>query len=210
MLEIDDNTTKNEIIERTILCCVGNFNYWEEDNKISWPKEISGITWFEFVMGRRSIQSLNLWQKRLDLYNSAKDWISKTNFELNNPSWWNEMNIVFGNDPLKKRETLAYIILTDLGFECHCPNVGCIDYNIIVALRRHGIITGYDKNYFEINEETQLRYECLLVCYEILKRVPQLTVSTLDILLYDEGRRIRHNEYEWERYFPYRFGCYYF
>lgn len=220
LLEItssDVHQTDKEIIERAILSCCGNFNYWEVDGKIEWPENLNGQSWFDVIMDRRDINTMNLPKLRSDILGTTRVFLQQNFYSIHSiysirsPYWWADLSKAFGNDPLRKRETLLYIILSDLGFkDIYCPNVGCIDYNLIVALRYHGIIEGYAGNTFNISEETNLRTECLVVCQEILKRYPELNVSKLDNVLYTEGRCIRHTEPDWESHFCYRFGCYFY
>lgn len=201
-----------EIICRATQCCIGNFNYWEEAGKITWPKNINGQLWFDVVMGRRDINTLNLVDLRKKFLIKCREFLKDFNLnDIYTTSWWTKLTDVFGKDPLKKRETLLYIILTDLGFkDLYCPNKGCIDYNIIVALRFFGIIEGYEGNIFDLATETKLRNECLVVCDELIARQKWLNVSILDNILYSEGKRIRKTYDNWEDYFCYRLNCYYY
>jgi len=213
-LEITENDSATDIIIRATISCSCNFNYWEEDGKISWPAGVNGIALMDALAGRRSMQTLNLYHTRAGMYNRIVDWLEKRPIDINSKKWWAELSIEFGHDPLRKRETLLFIILSDLGlFDKQsnvCPNVGCIDYNVITALRFHGVIEGYEGNIFDEETETQLRTECLSICQFILQLNKSIDISGLDYILYNEGRRIRYNEPEWEKFFCYRYGCYFY
>lgn len=214
LLEIKPRTPKKKIVERAIKAAVGNFNYWEQEGQIKWPAGLNGASWFDVVMGRRNIKTLNLVHRRRVLLARAET------FTMNHPLhedamlskwWWHELTAAYGYDPLRKRETLLWIVLNDLGFKnLPVPNMGCIDYNVITAFRHLGIVIGFEGNMFSEDSETQLRTECLTAIMYILQWRSDLTVSTLDDCLYNLGKKIRHEEPDWEKCFCYRFGCYYY
>lgn len=225
LLKIDDNTKPSEIIRRAILSCAGNFNYWEENGQIAWPNNMSGTTWFEVIVGERDIKTMNIYPTRMKILARANKFINQSGTDIKclyDNNWWNKLHDAFGLDPLKKRETLLYIILTELGIndvdtsKIPCQNMACIDYNIIIALRYAKAVTGFTGNIFDLKTETKLRYDCLQACEEIFNiskcnNTHQLiSIGKLDNFLYSTGRYIRHNIKNWEDFMCYRFGCYFY
>jgi len=204
--------SEKEKIERSIKMACGQFNYWEENGKITWPN-LSSEDWTDVVLGKRDIETMNLVQTRKQILKNTEDFISISNLTENikDYNWWEALSYVFGGDPLRKRETLLWIMLTGLGFPIPFKiREGCIDYNVIVSLRYHGIVTGYIGNQFNILQETQLRYDCLHVIEKMLEMRKDLGINDLDAHLYLQGRNIRKTVDNWEDYFCYRFGCYFY
>lgn len=209
-----NETLANYTIQQAILGSIGNFNFWEEDGKITWPG-LTSDDWFKVVQLEKSIEQMNMAVKRKELWNNAIEFMTDLNLIeiIYDPIWWAALSAVFGGDPLKKRETLLWVILSDIGFSgIPLPNTGCIDYNVILSLRYFGAITGYEGNIFNLIDETKLRFECLEIVKQILIERPDLTVSTLDSFLYDAGKYIRNAipREEWDPYFCYRFGCFFY
>lgn len=201
-------------IQQAVLSSIGNFNFWEKDGKIAWPG-LSSNDWMKVIRFEKPIEEMNLVEKRKELWDKAVHFMSDSELtnDIHDNIWWEALAIVFGGDPLAKRETLLWITLSDLGFtQMHLPNAGCIDYNIILALRYLEIITGYEGNIFDKTEETKLRFECLHVVEQILKERQDLNVSDLDSFLYKMGRYIRYEfpREIWDPYFCYRIGCFYY
>lgn len=201
------------VIKQSILATIGSFNFWEMDNTITWP-DLGTEDWFKVVKNEKPIEEMNLVGIRKYLYNLALDFteISDLPKDIYSEIWWTTLSAVYGGDPLRKRETLLWIILNDLGFVgMPLPNKGCIDYNTILMLRFFGAVE-CKGNVFNILSETKLRYECLSVVEQILNARIDLTPSQLDNFLYSAGRQIRHEmprEY-WDPYFCYRLGCYFY
>ena len=211
-LGLDGGSSCGLIYKRVFESCSGNFNYWQVDDKIVWPDTSSSGEWFAVIRGEKPIEDMNLPDLRKHLLQETSEFLhSSSNVEIEDKLWWAALSHVYGGDPLRKRETLAWIILTDLGFK-NIPIVqrGCIDYNLIVALRFNGCVYGYKGNKFNLYDETKLRTDCLLAVEEILNLRSDLTVSSLDKILYFLGRKIRHTTSDWEQYFCYRIGCYFY
>jgi len=200
-------------LQQAILGTIGNFNFWEEEGVIKWSG-VDSSDWFKVVRIEKSIWDMNLPKIRKIFWDSAIENMQKFPIhKIYDESWWNRLTELYGHDPLKKRETLLWIILTDLGFQnLPIQNKGCIDYNIILAFRYLGIVIGYKGNIFNLREETELRFECLHVIESILKARPDLSISDLDSLLYRFGRYIRCVEppEHWDQFFCYRHGCYFY
>lgn len=213
-LKLDEGTPFPEVMWRAVRATIGNFNFWEGDNEdVTWPENIGGAEWFKVATGERSLEGFNLKELRQKYLERGGAFIRKyalwSKF-LTDPSWWTKLTEVYGNDPLRKRETLLAIVLHDLGYDVLWPMQGCIDYNVIVTLRSNGIVTGWLGNQFTLEEETFLRMECLLAIMTILKERPDLNPSIVDEILYSEGKRIRRMDRDWERFMCYRPGCYFY
>jgi len=201
-----------ERIERATKMACGQFNYWEgKHGDIIWPG-VSSEDWTAVVLGEKDIEEMNLVQTRKRILEATEQYL-KDNLAspqvINRDWWWRGLTFAFGGDPLRKRETLLWMMLRGMGFDPPIVQCGCIDYNVIVALRKHGIIEGFKGNMFDLLSETQLRYECLQAIGRLLDS-NSLTISGLDALLYGEGRSIRKTEPDWEDYFCYRPGCYFY
>jgi len=212
LLGIKKRTKTKTVIKKAILGSIGNFNYWEDNGEVKWPDNVHSYNWFEVVRGEKDINSMNLPGLRKHFVSIANSFIRKTNIEtgIKKAEWWNLLSISYGGDPLKKREVLLWIMLSDMNIKTTLPpNLGCIDYNTIVALRYLKIVNGYEGNSFDYIEETKLRTECLKVVEEIIQKT-RLGVSEVDAWLYYTGREIRHNYKDWEKYFCYRLGCYFY
>jgi hypothetical protein len=210
------------VLRQAACGAVGQFNFWEgEFGQITWASNSSD--WFAFIRGEKSILSMNYPGKRAELKDNVTGFLDTTP-ELTidviaDPLFWSIMTHLFGGDPLRKRETLLWIMLDDLRVmfpevpeAAEAPNRGCIDYNIILYLRYMKAITDYEGNRFDLYTETQLRTECLHAVEMILEKRPDLTVSSLDSWLWEAGRKIRHElpQKQWEPYFCYRIGCYFY
>ena len=199
-----------------IRATIGNFNFWEgPEGRITWPEGLGGSAWFEVATGKRSVKEFNLSPLREAFLIVGEAFWKNTPLSIHetpiqNPSWWTRLTECYGNDPLRKRETLLYIILYDLGWDAVPPMQGCIDYNVIIALRHKGIITGFDGNEFNETEETLLRMECLVAIMNILNIRQDLTISMMDQELYLGGKWIRKHDPNWEKHMCYRPGCYYY
>jgi hypothetical protein len=212
LLDINPMSDDDFILKRAILGAAGQFNYWEEDGKIVWPA-ISSDDWFKVVTGKKPITEMNLCLKRTEIYVTVSDFLKNNQICVMDPVWWDSLSFVFGGDPLRKRETLLWIMLTDLGYEnLPAQKKGCIDYNIMLFLRFSGVIKEYGGNIFNLYEETKLRTECLEVIERILDKRKDLTIQKLDSFLYFSGKEVRHimDMHFWEPYFCYRLGCFFY
>lgn len=206
------------MIERAILGSSCQFNFWQVGRKVQWGR-FSSVDWWAVVRGEKDIKSMNLAQKRKKLYDAAAAYIKKSKKTgtlehcITEKVWWYNLAVVFGGDPVHKRETLLWMMLTEMGFSCAAaPADGIIDYNVILFLRMKGIVTGYEGNRFNLHEETMLRKDCLRVAEIILSKRPDITIPMLDVELYGRGREIRHIRpfKEWEPFFCYRPGCFFY
>jgi len=212
-IKLENYAFTTYILQQAIFGTIGDFNYWEEDGEIKWP-DLSAADWFKVIRHEKPLYEMNLPELREQLWKAAIDFMPTFEIpDIYTLEWWNKLSEVYGNDPLRKRETLLWIILTDLGFpNLPTPNRGCIDYNIILAFRYLKIIVGYNGSSFGIKEETDLRFECLSVIEQVLDARPDLSISDLDSLLYKFGKYIQHtvSREEWEPFFCYRPGCFYY
>jgi hypothetical protein len=232
LLGTSPETKSQKIIEQAIYGSIGQFNFWEDttivgEGVIAWAENRNSSNWYAFIRDDRvgcwgsmaEKHKLNLIDKRLSFLSDAERFIKDSgDLEkcIKDPVWWNALSAVFGGDPLKKRETLLWITLTDLGFKVPEQKRGCIDYNIILLFRYLGLIKGYAGNIFTLYEETKIRYECLTVINYILGHSKQhklgLTISNLDAWLWAEGRKLRRSlpREVWDPSFCYRFGCFFY
>ena len=63
---------------------------------------------------------------------------------------------------------------------------------------------------FDLEEETRLRWECHSIIEKLIEDL-KINESELDGRLFGLGRKIRKQpREEWDKYFCYRFGCYYY
>jgi hypothetical protein len=217
-----------ETVRRAVLGSAGQFNFWERNGKIEWKTGFNSDSWFCFVReycseGQQEIKErikntlnyYNLPDIRIKLIENTEKFLAESSDLVScirDPYWWEALSHVFGGDPLKKRETLLWMILTDLGIDAQEQKKGCIDYNIILLFRFLGIITGFDGNIFTLYDETRLREECLKAVEYILEKRPDLSISELDFHLWSEGRQIRGTrpQEEWDPFFCYRLGCFFY
>ena len=212
-----------EVLRRAVRGAVGQFNFWEGENQtVTWAYSSEG--WFAVTRGEKDISSLNLVPKRTDLLGAVDAFFKLTPCltidTIKDPLFWAVLTHLFGGDPLRKRETLLWIMLDDLSYEYPkmpdisrlLPSKGCIDYNIMLYLRYMKAVTGYSGRIFDLYTETKLRMDCLRAVDTIMCLRPDLTVSSLDSFLWESGRRIRHTtpREEWDPLFCYRFGCYFY
>lgn len=217
ILEVTPSMSMKEVIRKAVLMACGQFNYWEGDNgEVTWPG-VKSEDWTAVILGKKPIEEMNLVEVRRQIYDRTMRFLRETSSEkpfaipISDPYWWDALTHVFGGDPLRKRETLLWMMLDYLGYDVPCPQKGCIDYNIIVSLRKHGIVTGYSGNRFNLYQETCLRMDCLEAIEAILDRYEDtFSIASLDAALYLEGRRIRKEEKNWEQYFCYRPGCFFY
>lgn len=216
ILEITPKMPQEEVIRRAILMACGQFNYWEVDGEVVWPG-VKSEDWTAVALGKKPIEQMNMVDLRRWMLDRVEAFFKDLTPEcpldrvIVDPYWWDSLTHVFGGDPLRKRETLLWMMLDYLGYDVPCPQKGCIDYNIIVALRKNDIVTGYGGNRFSLYQETCLRMDCLEAIEFILDRYEdKFTVASLDAALYLEGRRIRKEDKDWEQYFCYRPGCYFY
>lgn len=214
LLGVSDPFNEEKFLKRSIVSAGGNFNFWQKDKKIVWPN-LNSNDWFKVVRGIKPITEMNMVDERMKMLDASINLINESSLptDLADKHWWEVLSSVYGGDPLKKRETLLWFMLNDLGYKKALqPNWGCIDYNIMLYFRYNGIVKGYHGNIFKIYEETRLRYECLQAINNILHTRDDLTVQEVDMWLWGEGRKIRHSipRERWDPWFCYRIGCYFY
>ena len=212
-LGLKESYPKELAVFKAVLGAGGQFNFWEGESHKSDSSEAIGSgsdKWFAVVRGDIPIYAMNLVQTRIDVYKNCLTFLACGCNPLDK-EWWEGLHKAYGYDPLRKRETLCWMILKDLGVDVviEPPAKGCVDYNLIVALRHLGIVTAKG-NVFDTETETELRKNCLLVCEQLLVLKPELTVMDVDSYLYNMGKHIRKTVSNWADYFCYRVGCYYY
>jgi len=216
VLELTPYMSDRDVITRAAVMACGQFNYWEEDGEVRWPGP-SSEDWTAVALGKKPIEEMNLVDVRRRMRDRTLEFLKGFTDDgaietaIHDPRWWDCLTHVFGGDPLRKRETLLWMMLDHLGYAAPCPQKACVDYNLIVALRRHLVVGGYKGNRFDLYGETCLRMDCLQAVEWIYHYFEgTFTVASLDAALYLEGRRIRKEEDDWEDYFCYRPGCYFY
>lgn len=216
VLELTPDMSDYEVIKRATVMACGQFNYWEEDGEVKWPGP-SSEDWTAVTLGKKPIEEMNLVETRRDIRERTLGFIEAFTDDgaiegaIHDSRWWDCLTHVFGGDPLRKRETLLWMMLDYIGYVAPCPQKACVDYNLIVALRRYQVVCGYEGNRFDLYGETCLRRDCLeAVEWMYYTFEGTFTVASLDAALYLEGRRIRREEDDWEDYFCYRPGCYFY
>lgn len=216
LLGVTKDTPNSKVIQLATLSAAGNFNYWEDNGKVNWSS-INSSDWFAVIRGEKKIEEMNLPVLRTAFYTATYNFLKSCGTHPDDPIWWDCLSHVFGGDPIKKRETLLWIMLFDMGYSvCMPPEVGCIDYNIMLLCRYHKLISNnepYEEGTpVDLYVETAIRKDCLLVCHELLLMSDnRLNISKLDDILFNLGRQLRKTSRSiWEPYFCYRFGCYFY
>jgi hypothetical protein len=203
---------REQFLRSAVLWAIGNFNFWEANSSVAWPIVPA---WRDVIQGKEPLHRMNLYDERQELWRKAEEFMDEECGclvpHVKEVAWWEALSHVFGGDPLRKRETLLWIALEDVGCPVPVVRKGCIDYNVIVTLRASGVVNGYEGNSFNLYEETKLRRECL-VAVERLLEIKSWKIGELDAHLWWAGKNFRKTNPRdvWEPFFCYRIGCFFY